>query len=173
MNPTVGKIAVTNLKYPIAAHSSDQESVPKNYQPKNPLQPPASLKPVESPKSVQGVLPGTITQPRETAPTGMVAQLKLKVTLQSEWDTGFCQQVVVENPGKGAVANWKLQFEMAQATIEKTWNGQFQQKGDRYEVTPPEWGRTIQPNQLVDMGFCAKKTVKEKGLARNFKIVKA
>lgn len=156
MNPTVGKIAVTNLKYPIANHATGKASEAKDDQSKTVPKPTESPNPVATPK-----------------PNGTIAQLKLKVTLQSEWDTGFCHQVVVENPGKAAVANWKLQFAMAQATIEKTWNGQFQRAGDdRYEVMPPDWGRTIQPNQTVDMGFCAKKTVKEKGLAGNFKIVK-
>ncbi|NJK53473.1 MAG: hypothetical protein HC936_12900 [Leptolyngbyaceae cyanobacterium SU_3_3] len=63
----------------------------------------------------------------------------------------------VTNQGETPVENWQLQFQMAQSTIDQRWNGVFQSQGLRYTVIPADWGRVVQPNQTIDMGFCAKK----------------
>ncbi|MEQ8957050.1 MAG: cellulose binding domain-containing protein, partial [Coleofasciculus sp. C2-GNP5-27] len=53
--------------------------------------------------------------------------------------------------------DWQVQFEMNQAAINQSWNGNFQQKGSQYIVTPMDWGRVIEPGQKRDLGFCARK----------------
>jgi endoglucanase len=77
--------------------------------------------------------------------------------IQSDWQTGFCVDVLVTNPGSQPSANWKLTFQMAQAEINQSWNGSFDRQGDRYTVTPPTWANPVQPYQTVNLGFCANK----------------
>lgn len=84
-------------------------------------------------------------------------QLRADLRLQSDWQTGFCTSIRVTNPASQAARNWWLKFTLNQARIEQTWNGTFKQRDSEVIVTPPEWGRTIQPQQAIDLGFCAQK----------------
>ncbi len=79
------------------------------------------------------------------------------ISLQSDWADGFCANLRVTNPGSRSVQNWQLNFRMNQAAINNTWNGNFRAQGGQYIVTPPDWGRTLQPGQSIALGFCAKK----------------
>jgi endoglucanase len=88
---------------------------------------------------------------------GSIAQLQPKMIVQSDWNTGFCVGLQVTNQGKTPVENWQLQFQMARSPIDQRWNGTFQNQGSQHTVTPPEWGRVVQPGQTIDLGFCAKK----------------
>jgi endoglucanase len=83
--------------------------------------------------------------------------LQPKLIKQSEWNAGFCVSIQVTNRGTAPVAGWKLRFQMQDAAIDQSWNGQFERQGTQYIVMPPDWGRTLLPNQTVDVGFCAKK----------------
>ncbi len=87
----------------------------------------------------------------------MTGQLQVQATIQSDWQTGFCTMIRVTNQGTVRSRNWRLKFQMTQATIRNSWNGTFARQGTRYTVDPPEWGRAIEPNQSVDLGFCAAK----------------
>ncbi|HEY9858431.1 MAG TPA: cellulase family glycosylhydrolase [Candidatus Obscuribacterales bacterium] len=86
------------------------------------------------------------------------AQLQVKTAIESDWVTGFCVRFLVTNSGKTAAQNWQLAFRMNQANINNSWNGSFNRQGLQYRVTPPNWGRVLQPNQTVDLGFCANKS---------------
>ena len=47
---------------------------------------------------------------------------------------------------------------MNQAKINNSWNADFKQQGAiQYLVAPLDWGKTIEPNQVRDTGFCANK----------------
>ncbi len=83
--------------------------------------------------------------------------LKAKSIIQSDWQNGFCVSMQVTNQGNTSIQNWQLKFQMHQAAINNSWNGSFMPQGSQYVVTPPDWGRVIQPNQTIDMGFCANK----------------
>jgi endoglucanase len=84
-------------------------------------------------------------------------KLQVEATIQSDWQTGFCTTIRVTNRGSASSRNWRLKFQMNQATIRNSWNGAFAHQGSRYTVEPPEWGRVIEPNHSVDLGFCAAK----------------
>ncbi|WP_228035841.1 cellulase family glycosylhydrolase [Oculatella sp. LEGE 06141] len=119
--------------------------------------------PNRSPGSVPQMSP-TPTSPRSSEPTPpssvsstSATALRTEFMLQSDWQTGFCVSVRVTNQGNTDIRNWRLRFEMNQATINQSWNGHFAQQGTQYSVTPPEWGATLQPQQTVDIGFCAEK----------------
>ncbi|HEY9607240.1 MAG TPA: cellulase family glycosylhydrolase [Allocoleopsis sp.] len=83
--------------------------------------------------------------------------LKLVSNIQSDWQAGFCMNIQVINPGTTPVRDWQVTFQMNQASINNSWNGNFQPKGSHYIVTPLDWGRVIEPGQTRDLGFCANK----------------
>lgn len=90
-------------------------------------------------------------------PANVGSNLKAESIIQSDWQNGFCVSMRVTNQGNTSIQNWQLMFQMNQAAINNSWNGSFMPQGSHYVVTPPEWGRVIQPNQTIDMGFCANK----------------
>ncbi|HEY9701630.1 MAG TPA: cellulose binding domain-containing protein, partial [Allocoleopsis sp.] len=73
-------------------------------------------------------------------------------------DKGFCLKFIIINQSKNDTRNWQLKFTMNQATINKTWNGNFNRQGSQYTVTVPDWARIIKAGQKLDsIGFCASK----------------
>lgn len=118
--------------------------------------------PAESP-----LLPTASPTPSSPVPTPQIgvnpiaspshATLSVESTVQSDWQTGFCFSMRVNNLSRFDSTDWRLSFQMNQAEISNSWNGTFARQGDRYTVVPPDWGRSIQPGQGVDLGFCANK----------------
>lgn len=90
-------------------------------------------------------------------PTTSQTQLKVTSNLQSDWQTGFCMSMQVTNQGNATVRDWQVKFQMNQAAINNSWNGNFQPQASRYVVTPLDWGRVIEPGQSRELGFCANK----------------
>jgi endoglucanase len=88
---------------------------------------------------------------------GKLSQLTLRTTVQSQWETGFCLAIAVTNPGPTPVSQWQLEFELPNATIDQSWNATFQAKDNRYSGIPADWGTTVQPQQVINLGFCIKK----------------
>ncbi|MBD1909231.1 cellulase family glycosylhydrolase [Leptolyngbya sp. FACHB-16] len=98
--------------------------------------------------------------PSPTINPGSSPDMSLQVItqIQSDWETGFCVAFQVRNSGTTPVNNWHLRFQMNQATINNSWNGTFNRQGSDYTVEAPDWGRTLERDRSVDMGFCANKT---------------
>lgn len=101
--------------------------------------------------------PSPSPQPTAITPTTGQAQLKVVSNMQSDWQAGFCMGMMVTNTGSTSVRDWQLTFQMNQAAINNSWNGNFKQQGSQYVVTPLDWGRVIEPGQSRDLGFCANK----------------
>ncbi|WP_349262960.1 cellulase family glycosylhydrolase [Allocoleopsis sp.] len=101
--------------------------------------------------------PSPSPQPTQPVVTTGQGQLKVSSNLQADWQTGFCMGMMVTNTGTTPVQNWQLTFQMNQASINNSWNGNFQPQGSQYVVTPLDWGRVIEPGQSRDLGFCANK----------------
>ncbi|MCA1994714.1 MAG: cellulase family glycosylhydrolase [Coleofasciculus sp. S288] len=98
------------------------------------------------------------SQPRVSVPTTSQSQLRVTSNIQSDWQDGFCMTMQVTNPGNSSVQDWQLTFQMNQAAINNSWNGNFvKSQGSKYVVTPPDWGRVIEPGQSRELGFCANK----------------
>ncbi|HEY9883998.1 MAG TPA: cellulase family glycosylhydrolase [Thermosynechococcaceae cyanobacterium] len=121
--------------------------------------PPANLPVVAPVPSPTQSSPVVTPSPRPSAIVAAITanQLQAEATIQSDWQAGFCTAIRVTNRGSTSSGNWRLKFQMNQATISNSWNGTFVRQGANYVVEPPEWGRIIMPNQSVDMGFCAAK----------------
>ena len=101
--------------------------------------------------------PSPSPQPTQPVVTTGQGQLKVSSNLQADWQSGFCMGMMVTNTGTTPVQNWQLTFQMNQASINNSWNGNFQPQGSQYVVTPLDWGRVIEPGQSRDLGFCANK----------------
>ena len=86
-----------------------------------------------------------------------VDRLQYTTHMDSDWQTGFCFRVQVTNPGAVRSPDWRITFQMADAVIDNSWGGQFDRQGNEYTVEPLDWGRSLYPNQTVDLGFCATK----------------
>jgi endoglucanase len=84
--------------------------------------------------------------------------LSLKTKLDSDWQSGFCARFQITNNSNSRSPDWQLSFRMSDAEIDNDWNGNFNQDGSYYTVTPPNWGRSLYPDQTIDLGFCATKT---------------
>lgn len=96
-------------------------------------------------------------EPTQPVVTTNQAQLKVSSNIQADWQSGFCIGMMVTNSGSTPVRDWQLTFQMNQAAINNSWNGNFQPQGSQYVVTPLDWGRVIEPGQSRDLGFCANK----------------
>ncbi|MEO1558174.1 MAG: cellulose binding domain-containing protein [Cyanobacteria bacterium J06632_19] len=46
---------------------------------------------------------------------------------------------------------------MSQAKIKNSWNANFKEVKGIYTANPLDWGKTIQPQKVRDVGFCAQK----------------
>ncbi len=102
-----------------------------------------------------------IQQPQEPRNSNPVisdnTQLKANTIIYSDWQTGFCTRFRITNDSSEPVQNWQLEFNMNQAKIKNSWNANFKQDGDKYAVTPLNWGKIIEPKQVRIVGFCASK----------------
>ena len=96
-------------------------------------------------------------KPAEPAQIAAIDSLQYTTHLDSDWQTGFCFRMQVTNQGAARSPNWRLRFQMADAVIDNSWGGRFDRQGSSYTVEPLEWGRSLYPDQTVDLGFCATK----------------
>ncbi len=113
------------------------------------------------------LLSGNITPaspPPTPAPSNTNPNLVASAVVKSDWGNGFCVDLVVVNQGNTSSKNWQLTLEINQASISNSWNGNFVSQGSKYIVSPPGWGKVLQPGQTFkDVGYCANK------LGANFK----
>lgn len=111
-------------------------------------------KPSSSPVAVN---PIPNPQPIQPSPTANSAQLQVSSNIKANWQDGFCTNIMVTNTGSTPIRDWQISFQMNQAAINNSWNGNFRPQGSQYTVTPLDWGRVIEPGQSRDLGFCANK----------------
>jgi endoglucanase len=161
LNPLLRRLAALPATDSVAiALPSNRTTRPANTNP-SPSSSVANPSPTPSPsdnaRPIPSPAPSINPQPQSSATVASGANLRVESSIQSDWQTGFCMSFRVINPNSTASGRWQLTFQMNQAEINQSWNGSFNREGDRYTVTPPQWGQPVQPNQSVDIGFCANK----------------
>jgi len=139
---------------PVAATPSTKPSTPVVV---NPTSQPVVVNPTSQPSTPVVVKPPKNQQPLITPPITGQAQLRVVSNLQSNWQSGFCMTMQVSNVGNTKVNDWQVSFQMNQAAINNSWNGNFKPQGSQYVATPMDWGRVIDPGQSREIGFCANK----------------
>jgi endoglucanase len=142
----------------IPSISEALESTPSPAPESSPLaEAPAPSEPsviAEAPKSTIQEKPPTSPNEVQIASVG---SLRYTTHMDSDWQTGFCYRVQVTNQGSGRSPDWRIRFRMADAVIDNSWGGRFDRQGSSYTVEPMDWGRSLYPDQTVDLGFCATK----------------
>ena len=94
--------------------------------------------------------PGPIVDPGDPTPTGDVAYV---LTESSRWETGYCSQVDVTNPG-GAAVEWRIELGV-EGVINNLWNATSEMAGARLRFKGVDWNRTLAPGATTNFGFCA------------------
>ncbi|AFZ01969.1 cellulase family glycosylhydrolase [Calothrix sp. PCC 6303] len=107
----------------------------------------------------KGTTPSQPPKPSQPIPQNYsFSPLQVTTEIDSDWESGYCMSLKISNPSNSKIQNWQLRFSMNQAEINQSWNANFQQQAkSKYIVTPLDWGKVIEPTQVRDIGFCAKK----------------
>jgi cellulase/cellobiase CelA1 len=88
-------------------------------------------------------------------PVPTTARLVTTVTVSSNWETGYCANVDVQNQGANAV-DWKVAF-TTPGVIKNLWNANYSQQGNTVTAEGLSWNNSINPNGKISFGFCASK----------------
>jgi len=85
------------------------------------------------------------------------APLDVQVVKKSDWDKGFCADVIVSNPNDTKEA-WDITFD-AEGIIDNLWNANYTQDKDTLitRASGLDWNRYVEPHSSVTFGYCATK----------------
>ena len=87
-------------------------------------------------------------------PTGT---LSVEVMIESNLDNAISVVFRVKNNGTTFAPRWKLSFIPGQVQINQIWNGRFCLQPPATLVIPEDYGISLAPNQVVEIGYCAEK----------------
>ncbi len=106
--------------------------------------------------------PSEPVQPPESQGGGNQAtggRLEATLRLDSEWGTGYCAQVKLQNKGSSAIASWAVRLALSGATLTQLWNATRAPDSDVFLPLSADWSRRIAPGATQGFGFCADKPV--------------
>jgi len=87
------------------------------------------------------------------------SRITATITKTSDWDQGYCANLVAANSGPGATSYWNATIDLQDATLSSSWGGTFSSAGgSRYAITPDSWNQSIDENGTRTVGFCVNKT---------------
>jgi hypothetical protein len=79
--------------------------------------------------------------------------------VQSDWKSGYCADVTLENTGAAAVTSWTVVVDLHQSTLTNSWNGAVSTSGSQITVTPTAGNGAIAAGGSLDaFGFCGSAT---------------
>lgn len=84
------------------------------------------------------------------------SELSVTFSLASEWSTGYCANVQVENQS-GTAQEWLLSLDLAGSTLSNSWSATFSDGSALIMISPPSWAAALAPNASHGFGFCATK----------------
>lgn len=104
--------------------------------------------------------PPPTMQPPATMPPSMMppmnaGPISVVRTRQSEWPTGFCDEVKVQNTSTSPLA-WSVELDVM-GTIQNAWNAAASAAGARTRFVGVTWNATLAPGAEAAFGFCAAK----------------
>lgn len=109
--------------------------------------PTATPTPVPTPTATPTPLPTPTPNPG--------GALTTTVTRKSEWNTGYCDDVIVKNNTSSPI-DWTVVFS-TQGVINNLWNAAYTQNGRQVRAEGISWNNIVPPNGTVTFGFCANK----------------
>ena len=78
-----------------------------------------------------------------------------KLSITSDWGTGYCANVNVSNPGQAPASSWRAQLDTRQSRITNAWNAKFSGVSGQLTVTPIPDTEKIAAGASINFGFCA------------------
>lgn len=81
--------------------------------------------------------------------------LSAVLSLQSDWGSGYCATVELQNVGATAITTWEVQVELSGATVNSRYSADFSSSGTRLVAKPLSWNATLAPSAKTTFGFCA------------------
>jgi hypothetical protein len=91
--------------------------------------------------------------------------LTATVVPQSDWGSGYCVNVRLENQGTVATSAWKVVLDLRGHTLTSSWNAQFQRQNVLLNATPVAFNKVIAPGATYsDIGLCASRPLGGKAL---------
>lgn len=93
------------------------------------------------------------SNPVQPPPPPQAQSLPAKVTVNSDWGTGYCADVAVTNT-TASTAKWQTGFTV-QGTVNSLWNATYTQSGDQVTASGLSWNSTLAPGATAQFGFCA------------------
>jgi cellulase/cellobiase CelA1 len=87
-------------------------------------------------------------------------QLIATLTVHSDWSTGFCGMISLQNVRPQATITWMLGVNFEGSVLTSSSGGEFSPPsgGGNTTITPPSWGHVIWPSSFHTISFCATKT---------------
>ncbi len=73
----------------------------------------------------------------------------------SDWATGFCEDVAAKNITSAAL-DWKVTLAVS-GTVNQSWNSTYVAVAGGTEFSGAAWNKTLQPGQTAGFGYCALK----------------
>ena len=83
----------------------------------------------------------------------VLTTLPSNVAISSDWRTGYCADVTVNNHTQATVL-WQTGFETA-GSITNMWNADYSQNGNQVTASGAEWNNELSPGESASFGFCA------------------
>ncbi|OFX20246.1 MAG: hypothetical protein A2V77_16725 [Anaeromyxobacter sp. RBG_16_69_14] len=78
------------------------------------------------------------------------------LTLTTDWGSGYCADVTLQNTSAAAVTSWTVVVDLNQGTLSQLWNGVVTRSGTQITVKPAgAWNSTLAPGAAQPVfGFC-------------------
>jgi hypothetical protein len=83
--------------------------------------------------------------------------LQIEIETASNWATGYCRDISIENTTVSVISNWELDFSLDQ-TLSSSYSATFIQTWTTHNVSPLAWNTNINPAQTITIGFCSNGT---------------
>ena len=81
------------------------------------------------------------------------SDLVVTVKQDSQWQTGYCDTVTVQNPGNTSVT-WEISIDV-QGMITDLWNAKSAPDGAKTKFVGVDYNATLGAGESVSFGFCA------------------
>jgi GH18 family chitinase len=89
------------------------------------------------------------------APAPEPGALSAKVTITTDWTSGYCASIAVTNSGSTAAVGWSLPVPV-DGKVSSLWNGTWTQSGSTLTLSGPSWSKDLAAGGTYkDAGFCA------------------
>jgi cellulase/cellobiase CelA1 len=89
---------------------------------------------------------------------GAPSALSATLATQTDWPTGYCDNVTVKNSGTSSTTSWTVVIQLNKATENQIWNATGTTSGSQLTAKSLSWNATIPAGGSTSFGYCATKT---------------